>query len=867
MNYERELGRLLVEQNVASGEQLLKAWREANMVGQDLRAYLVAQGILSLEDAERYHQIVCHNLDKSKARVLDVASREALRSVPGKGGLHQPIKSFGDYQVLKEIGRGGMGLVYKAHHRDDQSVVAIKVLINSHKANWKSLERMKRELEALRQLSHPNVVRFVTSGESKGQPFLVLEYVQGQTLRAALRERILKHGEGFELFEIVDLFADIASALSACHAAGLVHRDLKPGNVLIEDKSSRVVLIDFGLVRQDSAKLDGDCLEGLSGTLTGTGELVGSPAFMAPEQLKMDKSFGPVGTHTDVWCFGSTLYFALTGRSPFEEIAQSSIEIVFCLLHRKVPRLRSACPRVPLWLDKLCHDCLSKDSAARPTMAEIHARLKGNRDQLLARRTWPRTLAMIASVTMLIAIAALFLFTEDPDLVLLQLESSKYTRKFQLDFKISMNKTCSLILESLSKKTIEARFDTDEQGRHQGTLSLGKGLNRFRLSAPNEAFEKTFEVFQDNEPPRLAVDDLSEGVSVIKDGQKEISGQVLDFLPVEVFFNGQLLTLREGRFSYRLGTLDGIQQYKVEARDKAGNKTTTLISLTTRSNAEETVRDHLSSLSLWLACPDWQRRFIAERIALKLGAAYQYVSLKWFRCGGQSFQLAAYRHVKTGILLRLLPGGRYSIGSKTGARWEMPIRRVYVSPFLLGCYEVSQREWDRIGGSDKRKFIGPERPIEMVSWNDIKAWLAKDKKGLRLPSEAEWEYAARANTKSKYYWGDKIDKRYCWFFGNSGRNSHARSPLGSTARMNAFGLEDMLGNVWEWCEDTWIANYKKGPDTEQPRIIKGNTEKVLRGGSWFNKPKALRVSHRYGYQAGTNYGNLGFRVARSLSFK
>jgi formylglycine-generating enzyme required for sulfatase activity len=183
-----------------------------------------------------------------------------------------------------------------------------------------------------------------------------------------------------------------------------------------------------------------------------------------------------------------------------------------------------------------------------------------------------------------------------------------------------------------------------------------------------------------------------------------------------------------------------------------------------------------------------------------------------------------------------------------------------VAPLLVGRFPVLQAEWDRLGGEDDRAWRGPDLPIERVTWTAARAWLERAGGGLRLPSEAEWEYACRAGTQTEYFWGDAMDPAYCWFGGGAGWSTHA--PAEHAGRANAFGLVDTSGNVFEWCEDAY-APYAAEDRDAAPR--RRGSLRVMRGGDAFSKAGFCRSAYR-GYAREGDSGLIGFRVARSLPF-
>ena len=185
----------------------------------------------------------------------------------------------------------------------------------------------------------------------------------------------------------------------------------------------------------------------------------------------------------------------------------------------------------------------------------------------------------------------------------------------------------------------------------------------------------------------------------------------------------------------------------------------------------------------------------------------------------------------------------------------------------MGKTEVTQGPWRAITGSNPSEFskCGDNCPVEMVSWDDVQAFIKKlnekTGKNYRLPSEAEWEYAARAGTQTAYSFGDNEGDlgRHAWFSQNSNRTTH---PVGEK-QSNSFGLHDMHGNVWEWTQDCWNGNYNAAP-TDGSVWTTGNCSlRVARGGSWVDGPRFLRSAYRLRSTSAIRNLDFGFRVART----
>jgi formylglycine-generating enzyme required for sulfatase activity/serine/threonine protein kinase len=287
------------------------------------------------------------------------------------------------------------------------------------------------------------------------------------------------------------------------------------------------------------------------------------------------------------------------------------------------------------------------------------------------------------------------------------------------------------------------------------------------------------------------------------------------------------------------------------------------------SNANQNPAGLLTDMKRYARSTPKEQDKAIELVAVKLGKAYKFLKTRSYICGPLQYRIASFKHLETGMAFQLIPGGAYLMGSQSGADNEKPAHTVKISkPFLMGKFEALQREWDVYDGEDNRHWKGNALPLESVSWDAIQQWLAKSKGGFRLPSEAEWEYACRAGSTARHFWGETWDGSYTWFKSNAAQNYSkvARPHIGveHEAKSNAFGLVDMLGNVKEWCKDDFLGNYRQGPKDEQA-LGRGKSEyRIVRGGSWFTDKFSCRSSLRLKYNPSYDFKDLGFRVAVSI---
>ncbi|MBL9139372.1 MAG: protein kinase [Verrucomicrobiales bacterium] len=304
-------------------------------------------------------------------------------SVPGQAwsDSRDPVESIrlGDYLLEEQLGHGGMGVIYRARQISLDRIVAVKLLLLGRYSSVESLKRFRREAQAAASLRHPNIVSVFEVGETDGQPFLALEYVDGQSLSDVLRQGPVAPLRAAEFARVV------AEAIHYAHTQGVLHRDIKPSNVLV-DVFGQVRLTDFGLAK----KLDG------SGDMTVTGELLGSPNYLSPEQAEGRNA--EVGPASDVYGVGALLYELLTGRPPF--MAQSIQDTLLHIRDTDPVPPTTLNPALPPDLNTIALKCLEKAPAKRYAsaheLAEDLSRFLRH-EPITARPTpaWERTVKWI----------------------------------------------------------------------------------------------------------------------------------------------------------------------------------------------------------------------------------------------------------------------------------------------------------------------------------------------------------------------------------------------------------------------------------------------------------------------------------------
>lgn len=266
------------------------------------------------------------------------------------------------------------------------------------------------------------------------------------------------------------------------------------------------------------------------------------------------------------------------------------------------------------------------------------------------------------------------------------------------------------------------------------------------------------------------------------------------------------------------------------------------------------IEQHLSDHSRWRSLDSELQDAIIAHVASRLLPDIQWFETKTYHCAGLSFRLARFKHSATGLVMHLLPGGSFLMGALSSRPEEAPVTEERVAPFLLSQSPLTGAEWNAIQPDDEPLNL----PKARVSWYESRVWLTAAGDGLRLPFEREWEYACRAGSEGDYYWGPDFDDAYCWSQRNSDRQR--QDPKQHLDKTNAFGLIDMLGNVWEWCEDCYFLNRK----SKNPALNRSYRFYCLRGGCAKDTPLHCRAARREGASPRLRSRRIGFRVARSL---
>jgi len=327
-------------------EKLFKKSQQA----LDLGEVLVQQRYLTPQDLEYLHML--REAEPGENTV-------EMATIEGEFDQHvselKPGAAFGDYKIDAELGRGGMGIVFRAIGEDDE-FCALKILIGGKNATVRDIERFKKEATVMAPLIHDGIVKILEVGRHKGLDFIAMEYVEGVSMKELVGSDALTGDVS------LTAIASAADAVGFMHSHGIIHRDIKPENIMVRP-DGRAVLMDFGLAGWDKIEI-----------LAGRGS-IGTPMYQPPEQADVNGPFGKISPASDVYGLGATLYYLLTARHPF--LGRSVKEVREKIKTQPPDPIRQLNPKVHAAVEALCLRCLRKRQSERfTTPKELNSHIK-----------------------------------------------------------------------------------------------------------------------------------------------------------------------------------------------------------------------------------------------------------------------------------------------------------------------------------------------------------------------------------------------------------------------------------------------------------------------------------------------------------
>ncbi|MGD0093197.1 MAG: SUMF1/EgtB/PvdO family nonheme iron enzyme, partial [Planctomycetota bacterium] len=698
-----------------------------------------------------------------------------------------PVPSLGGIPLLAKLGQGGMGAVYYGIHPRLDKEVAVKVLpFHLAEQQPEMIQRFFREAKIAAKVQSPFLVNVTDVNQESGLYYLVMEYVSGKSAGAYLKQ-LQKNGEqGLPECEALEICIAASEGLAAAHAEKIIHRDIKPDNIMIpkvrdaEQLNFKAAkLADLGLARA----------EGMGQSVTGAGSCMGTPGYMAPEQAMDAKTVGHSG---DVFSMGATLYALLAGKAPFT--GDGLMKVLLATREQPHVPIRELRPDVSAKTAELLDRCLAKDPAQRyADGAALVGALRACRTALDAPQPKPNAAAAVRTAGVPQAVPRA---SRPP---------------------VGRRDAGATIPSRDREGSPEASGLADARGSEASRQQVGRPAG-----SPGEPAARPKTKY-------IALALLGLGALVLA-----------------------LALLRGG------------------GADKSGRQA-----------------DSTASTPPIPSIPSIQSRPEAGAPAAQpdVGALPKELSLDLG--GGVKMEMV------------LVPAGEFMMGSACNKPEEKPVHKVKISrPFYMGKYHVTVAQFRAFADGTKYQTVAEKQgfahawkdqfvkdqvvkgtnwrtpgfpqednyPVSVITWYDAQEfckWATKlAGRTVRLPSEAEWEYACRAGTTTLYNTGDKDSDLELagWFEKNSGMHTNA---VGQK-KPNAWGLYDMHGNVWQMCADWFNDKYYADSPPVDPKGPANGGHRVLRGGTWNSYPRQCRAEFRSRTTPEAPYADIGFRCALDL---
>ncbi|MCU4162882.1 SUMF1/EgtB/PvdO family nonheme iron enzyme [Carboxylicivirga caseinilyticus] len=761
------------------------------------------------------------------------------------------------YQIISALGKGGMATVYKAIQKNLNRYVALKVVHPNLVHDQEFLARFHREAQVSASLRHPNIVTIYDVGSIKGIHFISMELLDGKDLHSIIRS------EGkLTPSDLVLTIAPIANALGYAHEKHLVHRDIKSSNIFIT-KEGRPVLTDFGIAHLEQ-----------NTQLTQAGAILGTPDYMSPEQANAENIDG----RSDIFSLGVVMYECLTGQLPFKtENPLSTINAIINKKHKPVSHFNKG---IPNWIEDCSNMCLEKNPDLRPKTAyDLELLLKnGDKKVFLAKRNLFNTKVVNSAVIALSSVALLIFVTLIAIGFLIKSDASVTTPKAlvnQSDIKnepileISNKGTDLLIVTGNEVDSTRGKVggltttnddpQPKDEDKKESVVKVEKNLEYF-INQANTAFDKRsyqkclnqcIEALTLDPDNKTALKLKEKATKAIEDS-KILKGLKFDKLVELADYHYLESNSDSALFFYQ-------QARKYKPNDDHVNGR--IIQLSEElSYVKEKLNQDIVKANEAIAGGDLERAFDLFSKAFKEG--YQSFDLR-DQISKIKENLAQYWINEAQNKMVMVDGGIFEMGSDQSSQDQKPKHQVQVSSFQMDAYEVTVEEYRRfckINGlkmpTEPSKGWSANQPIVNISWNEAMRyaqWVGK-----RLPTEAEWEYAAKGGrvSKSYKYSGSDIANQVAWYNTSSIHTIKSKNP-------NELGLYDMSGNVWEWCYDFYDAEFYKNSSSNNPLGPQSGDKKIIRGGGYKSPTRELQVKHRGAEKPQKRSVEIGFRCVKS----
>ena len=812
---------------------------------------------------------------------------------------------FGPFVLLRRLGTGAQGTVHLAEDTRLGRRIALKVLPLHRAVRDEALQRFRREAEVASRLDHPGICTVFESGEHDGLAYIAMQHVDGESLAqrlAALREQ----DRPMAVDAALSIAEQVADALHSAHSSGLVHRDIKPGNIMLTS-GDRPVVLDFGLARDAEQQSD----------LTRTGDLLGTPAYMSPEQLHGSRF--DVDARTDVYSLGVTLFECLTLQRPFEAPTQE--QLLQAILTAPLPDPTTLRRDLDRNTRLVLQTALAKDREHRYASASAFAadlRRLRRRESVLARpvgalqRTWSwcRRFPALAS-TLLLFVLTLLAGTVVSLLLWLDADASRSAYESLADLDRLR------VAERDADELFPARPEHAERIA-AWLANVGHPLAG-RLPMHRRALAELRQQALPDDPQIIARD---RRLHPHQDRLRELRERREDF--AAELGNGrlssQLRTIQAARVAMLDREIDGLQA-EVDAyrrirfadteieflHDRLARLVRNLEQFTANDGTLRSVErrldwaQHVHERTIAMHRRAWQTAIDEVRASATYGHRELAPQLGLVPLGRdpasglQEFAVAVAGELPqrddagqlridadSAPVLVLIPARQCLIGAsldRDHERFDRAARADEGPPvtrsldwFLLGKHEVSRAQWRRLGGVDRALPHAPElgadadlHPITAVTWWECHEVLQRHE--LVLPSEAQWEMATRAGSSQRWWTGARdVSLLGAANFSDDGSDGGVLTMPIATLRANGYGLHHTSGNVAEWCRDATRGPHRQAVGDNAEGVVQSTITKrrAVRGGSYMRWPRQGRTTSRGNRDSNARFAEVGVRLLRRV---
>ncbi|MBY6189191.1 SUMF1/EgtB/PvdO family nonheme iron enzyme [Microbulbifer agarilyticus] len=800
------------------------------------------------------------------------------------------------YQILKKINQGGMSTVYLATQRSMGRQVALKVMSPVLNADPIFSERFQREANIVGQLSHPNIVAIHDIGRYRSLNYIAMDYLPGGSVADALTKGAI------EPLDALHITRQIAMALDHASNKGYVHRDLKPENILFREDGS-AILTDFGVARAVARTT----------RMTNTGMVVGTPHYMSPEQARG----AAVDGRADLYSLGVVFYEMLTSAVPFQ--AEEAVAIAIKHLTDPIPRLPARHTLYQGLIDRF----LAKDPEQRfqrgldvvDAIDQLLAALDGKSPAPTTKmnNTSVRVSSLLRALLLTLygtlsdrIVAAWARFRDKPvhqqnpraeQQTIMRIrqvveQAAPIKRRSKMFFGLlAVSFTLVWVLFSLFSNKFQWQTDS-------GLVNEAVDITSQILLPENNGAPQAEQAAADL--PSLS-SDLLPGNSTLQEPNARLAGPVLRDTPAPAAIaeatpnttaanpdtaeTGNIATAEEPNPAAAISNTNAAATpqepevaappptYALKVSPTPGDARVRIMNIVPRYTPGISLEPGRYDVEVSKPGFSTVRRWV-EIDSANVNLAVQ-LERKYF--AGRSFQ-SPLKDGGRGPEMVVISPGAFTMGNNarpfTSPEHKITIRR----PYAIGAHEVTFNDYDRYAKASGRSLPGDQgwgrgtRPVINVSWVEAQRyakWLSEQSgQKYRLASEAEWEFAARANSDTPYWWGQGSPRgkancrRGCASEFNS-LFSATSAPVGNY-KANQFGLYDTAGNVGEWVQDCFLGDFTNHRSDARPVQLKNCDLRVVRGGSMREPLRNISSDYRTGLYERAHSKEVGFRLVMEL---